>query len=70
MLNLTRSEFEAVRKELARELATRRNVYPRWIEAGKLAPEIAAERLRLMQIAYDWVCEQLPNTGRAWKGDQ
>jgi len=59
---LSRSEFEEMRVEVARELVMRRNLYPRWVANGKMKQEQADERIRLMQKVYDWVVEQLPTT--------
>ncbi len=57
---MSRDEFEACCSELARELAMRRRLYPKWVGEGKLKQ--ADERIRLMQQVYDWIVEQLPTT--------
>ncbi len=38
--------------EIRREGAQRRAVYPKWIEAGKLAPATAKKRLQSLADAY------------------
>lgn len=35
----------------AREAALRKNVYPKWVETGKMTQEKADEEIRLMQLA-------------------
>ena len=52
-MKLTRDDYELVRKELARELALRRAVYPRFIKEGKVSQVLADDRIRWMQQAYD-----------------
>ncbi len=41
--------------EIAREIALRRAVFPKWIESGRLKPEDAARRIAiLVEIAKDY----------------
>lgn len=53
---------EEVLAELARELAKRRAVYPKWVAAGYLTPKMAMERIDRLQAAYDFVGEKWPAT--------
>jgi cell division FtsZ-interacting protein ZapD len=53
-----------VRSELARELSMRRNVFPKWVAAGKLDQEEAARRIARMQAAYDFILEAMPEDYR------
>lgn len=55
------SAKQQILSELARELAMRRNVFPKWIESGKLKQEVADERVRQLQFAYDYVRDNMPN---------
>ena len=42
-------------KEIAREIAMRRNVYPKWIASGRLKPEAADRQIAIMvAIAKDY----------------
>ena len=36
-------------KEVEREIALRKSVYPRWIEKGKLKPDKAARQIETME---------------------
>lgn len=40
-----------VLEELSRELAMRKNVFPSWVDKGRLTPEVAAHRILCMQEA-------------------
>jgi hypothetical protein len=67
MFTPTRAEILA---EVARELGMRRNVFPKWIEAGKIKPDVAERRIALLQVAYDFLCETLPRDGSRPTKDQ
>ena len=45
--------------EIARELALRRNVYPRWIANKKLKRDEANKRVALLQCAYDYIQQHM-----------
>jgi hypothetical protein len=45
----------AMMQELARELAMRRNVFPKWVASGKLKQEEADQRVNRMQAAYEFI---------------
>lgn len=45
--------LEDVIKELKRELATRRSVYPRWVEFGKLSQATADHRIKAIEVAIE-----------------
>ena len=47
--------------ELGRELAMRRNVFPRWVEAGKLSQRQADERIDRLQAALEFISEHWPH---------
>ena len=51
---------EQVLAEIARELAKRREVYPKWIAAGRISPKMAAERIDRLQAGYDFLVEKWP----------
>jgi hypothetical protein len=53
----TRAEIIA---ELARELAKRREVFPRWIADGKLKQDEADRRVARMQAGYDFIVKEMP----------
>jgi hypothetical protein len=55
----TRSQ---VLEELARELAKRRAVYPRWVAKKVITQKAANERIDRLQAAYDYIVEQWPVT--------
>ncbi len=46
--------------EMARELGMRRALYPKWIKAQKLSADDAEKRITLLQAAYDYVSETMP----------
>lgn len=46
--------------ELARELAKRREVFPRWVVDGKLKQADADARINRMQAGYDFLMHNLP----------
>lgn len=56
---------EEVLREIGRELAKRREVFPRWVEAGRLTQQQADDRIACMQAGYDWLRENWPSTQRA-----
>jgi hypothetical protein len=39
--------------EVGRELGLRRNVYPKWIAAGKLSQALADRQIACMEAAYE-----------------
>jgi hypothetical protein len=41
--------------ELRREFAMRKSVYPKWVEAGKIDPEVAAARMLYVEAAILWL---------------
>lgn len=53
--------FEEIIAELQRELDMRKAVYPKWIEATKIDPEVAAARMLYVEAAIMWL-ERLANT--------
>jgi hypothetical protein len=53
---------EEVLAEIARELALRRNFYPRWVAAKKLSQTAADERIDRLQAAYDYIGATWPAT--------
>ena len=53
----TRDEIMA---EVARELAMRRNLFPKWVERGKIKQDEADKRIRHLQAAYDYIMETMP----------
>ena len=52
---------EEILAELARELAMRRNLYPKWVAAGKLKQPAADLQVDRMQAAHDWIRAQTPS---------
>jgi hypothetical protein len=46
--------------EIARELAKRREVFPRWIADGKLKQDEADRRINRMQAGYDFIVREMP----------
>lgn len=42
---------EEILKELQRELATRRSVYPKWVSLGKLKQKTANHRIKAIEWA-------------------
>lgn len=58
---------EEVLAELVRELAKRRQCFPRWVAEGKygLTQRKADEAIDRLQGAYDYVSEHWPATQRA-----
>ena len=55
---------EEVLEEIGRELAKRRNLYPKWIAERKynLTQENADLALDRLQAAYDYIVEHWPST--------
>jgi len=41
--------------ELRRELAMRKSVYPKWVSAGKIDPEVAQARVLYIEGAIMWL---------------
>jgi cell division FtsZ-interacting protein ZapD len=62
---MNRAEYEACRSELARELAMRRNAYPRWVSQGKMSQDKADRQIALLQAVYDEWCAAHLATGEA-----
>lgn len=56
---------EEVLTEIARELAMRRSVFPRWVEAGKLKQAEANKRIDRLQAGYDFIMERWPREQQA-----
>lgn len=46
-----------------RELALRRNVYPKWVEAGRMTERQAADQLRVMEAIVEDYREQAKREG-------
>jgi hypothetical protein len=46
--------------EIARELAKRREVFPRWVADGKLKQDEADRRINRMQAGYDFIVKEMP----------
>lgn len=44
-----------VLEEVGREIGKREEVYPRWIEQGKISAELAEKRLARMRAAYTYL---------------
>lgn len=40
-------------KSLRREIAMRKNVYPKWIESGRMTKEAADREIAVMQAIHD-----------------
>jgi hypothetical protein len=53
---------EDVLSEVARELAMRRGVFPRWVQSGKITQAQADKRIDALQAAYDFIMEKWPKT--------
>lgn len=53
---------EEILAEVGRELAQRRNLYPRWIAEGKhgVTQKLADERIDALQAAYWFVMDNWP----------
>lgn len=45
--------FDAMVKCAARELAMRRNVYPKWVQSGRMKVEAAEHEINCMQAIVD-----------------
>lgn len=54
----TRAE---ILSEIARELRKRREVFPRWIETGKLTQKDSDERIARLQAGYDFIMKNMPD---------
>lgn len=52
--------IDEVLKELKRELATRRRVYPNWVAQGKLTQATADHRVEAIEWAIDVIEECKP----------
>jgi hypothetical protein len=46
--------------EIGRELAKRRQLFPTWIEAGRITRKQADERIDRLQAAYDYITAHWP----------
>jgi len=42
-------ELDAMHREIARELETRRRIYPQWVRTGKLTQDVADHRIRILE---------------------
>lgn len=51
---------EEVLKELQRELATRKQVYPKWVALGKLKRPTADHRIAAIEWAIDFIEKNAP----------
>jgi hypothetical protein len=56
---------EEILAEIARELAKRRQVYPKWVLEKKLTQATANERIDRLQGAYDYIGETWPATQKS-----
>jgi len=54
--------LEEMQDEIKRELATRKNVYPRWIENGKIKKEIADFRVLVLEALQIFLQNELKKT--------
>jgi uncharacterized protein YifN (PemK superfamily) len=54
----TRAE---ILQEIGRELAIRRDCFPRWVQQGKLTQKLADERINRMQAAYEYLMNHMPD---------
>lgn len=54
-----RTAKQEILSEVARELAMRRNLYPKWTAAGKIKQADADTRIKLMQQAHDAIMDEL-----------
>ncbi len=48
-------------QEIGRELAKRRDVFPRWVKEGKLSQKLADERINRLQAAYEYIMWHMPD---------
>jgi hypothetical protein len=55
---ITRAE---ILQEISRELAIRREVFPRWVKDGKLKQEEADKCIARMQAGYDFIVNNMPD---------
>jgi len=51
--------LEEMQTEIKRELATRKNVYPRWIENGKIKKETADFRVLVLEALQIFLQDEL-----------
>jgi len=49
---------EEMSKEISRELVTRKRVYPRWIEDGKIKQELADYRCIVLEALLRKLCRE------------
>ncbi len=54
--------LEEMQIEIKRELATRKNVYPRWIENGKIKKETADFRVLVLEALNIFLQNELRKT--------
>ena len=54
----TRAE---ILQEIGRELAKRRDVFPRWVREGRFTQKLADERINRMQAGYEWIMHNMPD---------
>ncbi len=51
--------LEEMHDEIKRELATRKNVYPRWIENGKIKKDVADFRVLVLEAVNIFLQNEL-----------
>ena len=49
--------------EVRREIALRKNVYPKWVAAGRLKPAAAARQIEAMQAVHDTLARLMTEAG-------
>ncbi len=49
--------LEAMIACVRRELAMRKNVYPKWVESGRMKPDDADHQINCMQAVHDKLSE-------------
>lgn len=54
--------LEEMSKEISRELVTRKRVYPRWIQDGKIKQETADFRCLVLEAILRKLCDELKAT--------
>lgn len=50
--------LDEIAKEISRELVTRKRVYPRWIEDGKIKQELADYRCLVLEALLRKLCSE------------